>query len=324
MANSSFSPTFRLASPGISPPSLSSTNTALCEWNGSIIPQGLASSMEEIPESLRILVIGKSGAGKSSLINATFDIDTANVAHEISGVSDINTEITSEHRNTRFIMHDSQGFAVGETQNYAKVQKFIADRAKKSEMNAQLHAIWFCMEIPTENGALVERVDENFLRLDLQNVPVLVVFTKYDLLVRKFEKEADDSIGDEERETMAKHQANEFYNETCVLPLKSIIHNKLVPVRVSTKKPKYADTLVKLVDETWNCLSLVDMSASAERANVDANEESRSSQTPRKISRLEKIKAEPLVEHEGQANTQADRSGDAQGWVAASLRNKDR
>ncbi|KAF9064289.1 hypothetical protein BDP27DRAFT_1426045 [Rhodocollybia butyracea] len=260
---------------GISSPPSPSSRSTLRQQNSSIIAQELASSTKEILKWFRILVIGKSGAGKSALINAAFDIDTANVSHETSGVSDINTEITSSHRNTRFIMHDSQGFAVGETQNYAKVQKFITDRAKEPEMKDRLHAIWqvwhwFCLEIPTENGALVERVDENFLQLDLQSVPIVVIFTKYDLLVRKFEREADDSIGDEERETMASQQANEFYNETCVLPLENITPmNRLVPVKVSTKKPKYTNTLVKLVEETQNCLndSLANMLTFAQRVN---------------------------------------------------------
>jgi predicted GTPase len=104
----------------------------------------------------------QSGAGKSALINATLEVDTAvrmllttlvlgvpglidrwlqNVSHEISGVSDINKEITSR-QNTRFIMHDSQGFAAGETHNYATVQKFIADRAKEPKLKDRLHAIW--------------------------------------------------------------------------------------------------------------------------------------------------------------------------------------
>lgn len=67
----------------------------------------------------------------------------------------------------------------------------------------------------------------------------MVVFTKYDLLVRKFEKEADDSIAKKELETMANQQAEEFYDRNCVLPLKKITRNRPVPisyVRVSISK----------------------------------------------------------------------------------------
>ncbi|KAF9073349.1 hypothetical protein BDP27DRAFT_1417166 [Rhodocollybia butyracea] len=255
----------------------SSTST-LRDRGSSIIEQELASSTEEILGScdrFRILVVGKSGAGKSSLINATFSIHTANVSHEMSGISNIYQEITSE-QNTRFILHDSQGFAAGETQNYTTVEKFIAEKAKEPKLKDRLHAIWFCMEVPTENGALFEKADDAFLRLDLQSIPVVVIFTKYDLLVRKFEKEASDSIGEQERETMANQKADEFYDKNCVRPLKNITRNRQVPisyVRVSTKKEVcYADTLVKLVEETQSRLDerMLILWALAQRVSVDA------------------------------------------------------
>ncbi|KAF9062737.1 hypothetical protein BDP27DRAFT_1451637 [Rhodocollybia butyracea] len=237
--------------------------------------QELPSSTEEILKScdrFRILVLGKSGAGKSSLINATFGVNVANVSHEVSGVSDIHNEITYAE-NSKFILHDSQGFVAGETQNYETVKKFITDRAKQRELKDRLHAIWFCMEVPTENGALFEKADETFLALDIKNVPVVVVFTKYDLLIRKFEREADDHIGDEELEAIVNLKAEEFYNKTCVLPLNAITRNRKSPithVRVSTRR-RYNYTLATLVVETQKNLDehVSFLWRSAQRASVD-------------------------------------------------------
>ncbi|KAF8883267.1 hypothetical protein BD779DRAFT_1540399, partial [Infundibulicybe gibba] len=89
----------------------------------------------------RILVIGKSGAGKSSLINAAFNVDLANVSHDRAGVSSIEQEITSPHNN-RFVLHDSQGFAAGEVANFNTVKNFIQRRANMPNVKDRLHAIW--------------------------------------------------------------------------------------------------------------------------------------------------------------------------------------
>ncbi|KIK56310.1 hypothetical protein GYMLUDRAFT_248055 [Collybiopsis luxurians FD-317 M1] len=259
-----------------SPPSPSTpfhTTNGTLNGNFAIIEQELVSSTEEILATcsqFRILVLGKSGAGKSSLINATFNVDDAHVSHEQSGVSDINQEITSD-QNSRFILHDSQGFAAGETQNFATVEKFIQDRAQRQELKDRLHAIWFCMEIPTENGALFETADQNFLRLKLENIPVIVVFTKYDLLIRKLEKEATDDVDDEELEKLIHQRAEKIFEETCVQPLRAITLTYSY-VKVSTKKNEhYRDTLVNLVAETKNHLDerMWILWALAQRASLD-------------------------------------------------------
>jgi hypothetical protein len=44
--------------------------------------------------------------------------------------------------NDRFVLHDSQGFEPGETNNFNKVKVFLEQRAKEPEIQDRLHAVW--------------------------------------------------------------------------------------------------------------------------------------------------------------------------------------
>ena len=52
--------------------------------------------------------------------------------------------------NEQFIFHDSPGFEAGDEAQLKKVQSFIDKRAKATEVDEQLHAIWLFL-IPYES-----------------------------------------------------------------------------------------------------------------------------------------------------------------------------
>ncbi|KAF8888607.1 hypothetical protein BD779DRAFT_1523915 [Infundibulicybe gibba] len=247
------------ASPSVGLSSLPPTPSAGAATS-SVLALGdeLMSTVDDIVGScpqFRILVLGKSGAGKSSLINAAFNVNLANVSRDRAGVSNIEQEITSD-MNPRFILHDSQGFAAGEIENFITVKNFIERRARMPNIKDRLHAIWFCMEIPTENGALFETADQNFLTLDLGDVPLIVVFTKFDLLVSKFEMETEPTYDmDEDQFTaLTIAQANEALEELCISRLRDATRGRATPVpftKVSISDQKqYKNTLMELVELT--------------------------------------------------------------------------
>jgi hypothetical protein len=59
----------------------------------------------------------------------------------VPGKCNINEEIYSTE-NDRFVLHDSQGFEPGETENLNLVKNFILERAQNPDIKEQLHAIW--------------------------------------------------------------------------------------------------------------------------------------------------------------------------------------
>ncbi|PPQ94253.1 hypothetical protein CVT25_004976 [Psilocybe cyanescens] len=90
---------------------------------------------------------------KSSLIANIFNLDKDNIhiAHNAAGDANIEHGYTSPE-NLRFILHDSKGFEAGSGSNLTKVQSFL------------------------------ER------RQGTDHVPVIAVFTKYDILIAQFHR----------------------------------------------------------------------------------------------------------------------------------------
>ncbi|KZP16634.1 hypothetical protein FIBSPDRAFT_865778 [Athelia psychrophila] len=195
----------------------------------------------------RILIIGKSGAGKSSLINTAFRIQEdegqANVARMLAGVHDINKEITCR-ANRQFVLHDSQGFEGGETNNLAIVEKFLKSRGSSVDISEQVHAVWLCLPIPTTGGRMLEIGVEKFLKLKtegkLGKMPLIAVFTKYDLLLESASRRGG---------TDPEKYAEKILRDACIAPFKKY-ETKGIPYMTVSNEIGHEETLKNLVELT--------------------------------------------------------------------------
>ncbi|KAG9032339.1 hypothetical protein FRB95_001592 [Tulasnella sp. JGI-2019a] len=199
----------------------------------------------------RILIVGKSGTGKSTLINRVLNIKTVEVSSYIPGASNIDQEITSSN-NPRFILHDSQGFQFGEDQNLAIVRNFIR-RWKALELQNQIHAIWLCEQCPSTIGRGVKSENETLLKEDL-GLPVILVFTKYDIILDTMESEIrddpeNDECEDDEIEALVSKRAEEDYERSCIKPLDAIGATDLPHTRVSVHDKGSINQLVELTGQ---------------------------------------------------------------------------
>ncbi|KAH9162500.1 era-like GTP-binding protein [Lactarius sanguifluus] len=140
----------------------------------------------------RILVIGRANAGKTTLLkrvcNTTdepciYDEKSNSLLEPTSerGIHDIDRPFAFTS-NPQFIFHDSPGFETGDESQLKKVQSFIEKRARSTEVDHQLHAIWFCFK-PDESRFLLDLEMRFFNEQRAGNIPVIAIFAKFDDLI---------------------------------------------------------------------------------------------------------------------------------------------
>ncbi|PPQ81511.1 hypothetical protein CVT26_010898 [Gymnopilus dilepis] len=155
------------------------------------IPASLPSQVDQTLDScprFRILLVGNSGVGKSSLVRHMFNVDPEkiDVADGRAGDADIEHEYESSD-NPRFVLHDSKGFEAGSATNWDKVERFLRRCQAYPDLSRRVHAIWFCLLTPRQGARLLEAGDEQLLKVAIElKIPIIGILTKYDLLINQF------------------------------------------------------------------------------------------------------------------------------------------
>lgn len=132
-----------------------------------------------------ILVVGRAGVGKSSLINAIFDWDLAATG---SGSAITMHYTRYENDNVDVTLFDSKGWEGGDKQ----AQAFIADTKSflqsflTRSIDQHLHIIWYAIDA---SGARFTDYDQYLIGNLFAVYPVIVVLTKCDI-ARETEKSA--------------------------------------------------------------------------------------------------------------------------------------
>ncbi|KAI1124449.1 hypothetical protein F5Y10DRAFT_29489 [Nemania abortiva] len=168
--------------------------------------------------AFRILVCGKTGVGKSTLINKVFGVEMTEESTTLSqGVHDINKAFESPNH-PGLLIHDSRGWQAGSDAELDEIAKFLRYRAFQKNPAEALHVIWFCVN---SDVSRIEEADRRTFEIIAQyssSVPVFVVGTKKDRLVayRKMELiEAHMQKIDDYKEAnrLASEEANQYAEE---------------------------------------------------------------------------------------------------------------
>ncbi|KAL4073033.1 hypothetical protein V8B97DRAFT_2109478 [Scleroderma yunnanense] len=144
----------------------------------------------------RILVIGRSNAGKTTLLQRVCNttelpeiinvegekIDPAIVQGSLErGYHNIDDELIFQS-NPGFIFHDSRGFETGSLNELNLMKDFVADRAATMKLEKRIHAIWFCISMADYERPILAAEEKFFNECNTGKVPVIAVLTKADAL----------------------------------------------------------------------------------------------------------------------------------------------
>lgn len=122
---------------------------------------------------VNILIVGKTGVGKSTLVNAVF---RGNLAETGDGrpVTRSTREIKKE--GIPLSVFDTRGLELGEYQNTVQeLEKFILEKRRNNDPNQHIHIAWICV---MEESRRVEDGEIRLAEMLDRYVPVVAVVTK--------------------------------------------------------------------------------------------------------------------------------------------------
>ncbi|KAH9066208.1 hypothetical protein EDB87DRAFT_696152 [Lactarius vividus] len=179
----------------------------------------------------RVLIIGRANSGKTTILQSVCETTRSPIIYQ--GERWRNETVTlnpsidrGEHsiddqlifsNDDGYVFHDSRGIESGGTDELGILQEFIRRKCGERRLRDRLHAIWYC--VPMDNQR--PQLDLKFFK-DIcpdQNVPVIVVFTKYDQFKRNVQihledyGNPDDNVSDVIEKQFQEHYLRHLGND---------------------------------------------------------------------------------------------------------------
>ncbi|KAM0424568.1 hypothetical protein ACHAPT_010285 [Fusarium lateritium] len=226
----------------------------------------------------RIMVIGRAGAGKSTLCSRVFGVDYPKASsHNV----DVWEEVRFPQNNNSIIFHDYRGFETGATDLVQDVDKFIQERREMLKLEDQIHCIWYCISCVDDRP--FRSPDKRFFqKFNNSQIPLVVIFTQFDRLVKAKagdmieQYQHDDNITKQHLLGLGYTRAEKHYTDNLYEPLREILGRGGSVIIKRTElppDPRLPATLDNILDGTRELLTsdaLKTVLTAAQRVDADS------------------------------------------------------
>lgn len=131
-------------------------------------------AMQKMPP-VQILVAGKTGVGKSTLVNAVFREPVAPVGTGLPVTASLHRY---EHEELPLILYDTRGFeldATKQTEVKTEIHALVAEKRRARESDDRIHLLWYCVNSLTNR---LEPFEIDLLRELSMDVPIVLLLTQ--------------------------------------------------------------------------------------------------------------------------------------------------
>ena len=141
----------------------------------------LNDDVEQIVQNIQapnIAVIGRTGVGKSTLINTVFGIASADVGAGSSITMGFGRYPKDEEQKTPIVLYDSSGYEAGKEESFVSNVCNFLEQQKEKGIEQQIHLIWYVVNAASARFELFDQqLIHGFHKLQ---VPVIIILSQCD------------------------------------------------------------------------------------------------------------------------------------------------